>query len=227
MGATLGLITIGQTPRPDLEAEFRLHVPDAEIRMLGALDDFTTEEVAELPAGNGEYPLHTRLADGTTADVPMDTLVPLVAQRARQLAAAGADIVVVLCAGGFPDFGCPVPLLLPGRVVPAVAAAMSRSRRIGVVVPIRSQEEAARAKWEADGFSVCVTSASPFRSEEMDRAVEAVTEPTLELIVLDCMGHDDSYRRGFVERCDSPVLLAQTLVARVAGEVLAGCASDN
>jgi protein AroM len=225
VGATLGLVTIGQTPRPDLEAEFRRHNPDAEIVMLGALDGLTDDEVADLAAENGEYPLHTRLASGATVDVPMDSLVPLVAERARSLATFGADLVVVLCAGGFPDFDCQVPLLLPGRVVPAVIGSLSRNRRVGVVTPIREQVEAAQAKWEADGFSVKVTSASPFRHEEIRQAAAVFSDPTLDMVVLDCMGHDEGYRREFAGLCPRPVLLAQTLVARVTGEVLDGCAS--
>ena len=38
MRPVLGLVTIGQTPRSDLEAEFRRHAPDAEVRTVGALD---------------------------------------------------------------------------------------------------------------------------------------------------------------------------------------------
>ena len=223
----LGLVTIGQTPRPDLEAEFRRHSPDAEVLTLGALDGLTAEEIADLAASGDEYPLHTRLADGTTANVPIKALAPLVAEQAQRIAGDGAYLVVVLCAGGFPDFDCPVPLLLPGRVVPAVAGSLSRSRRVGVVTPIREQIGAARAKWESDGFSVEVTSASPFRHEEIHRAAAALSDPTLDLVVLDCMGHDESYRMEFTELCSRPVLLAQTLVARVAGEVLAGCANGS
>ena len=223
----LGLITIGQTPRPDLEAEFRRYSPDAEVLTLGALDGLTAAEIADLAASDDEYPLHTRLADGTTADVPMKALAPLVAEQAQRIAEDGAYLVVVLCAGGFPDFDCPVPLLLPGRVVPAVAGSLSRRRRVGVVTPIREQIRAARAKWESDDFSVEVTSASPFRHEEIHRAAAALSDPTLDLVVLDCMGHDESYRTEFAELCSRPVLLAQTLVARVAGEVLAGCVNHS
>ena len=223
----LGLITIGQTPRPDLEAEFRRHGPGAEVLTLGALDGLTAAEIADLAASDDEYPLHTRLADGTTADVPMKALAPLVAEQAQRIAGDGAYLVVVLCAGGFPDFDCPVPLLLPGRVVPAVVGSLSRSRRVGVVTPIREQIGAARAKWESDGFSVEVISASPFRHEEIHRAAAALSNPMLDLVVLDCMGHDEGYRMEFAELCSRPVLLAQTLVARVAGEVLTGCANRS
>jgi hypothetical protein len=39
------------------------------------------------------------------------------------------------------------------------------------------------------------------------------------LVVLDCMGHGEEYRTEFARRCGRPVVLTQSLVARVAGEL--------
>ena len=154
----------------------------------------------------------------------MSALAPRVAACANRLAAAGARLVVVLCAGGFPPFACAAPVLLPGRLVPAIVATLTRSRRVGVVVPVRGQAEAARAKWAADGFDAVVAWASPVRPEEMDAAARMMTDPALELVVLECMGHDEECRVAFARRCGRPVVLAQSLVARVAGEFVAGMA---
>ena len=38
MSPLLGLVTIGQTPRPDFEAAFARHAPGARILIEGALD---------------------------------------------------------------------------------------------------------------------------------------------------------------------------------------------
>jgi protein AroM len=227
MRKILGLVTIGQTPRRDLEILFKRHIPESEILMLGALDGLTGDEIIDLANPEGEYPLHARLADGTSADIPLENLVPLVTCRVKRLASSGAEAVVVLCAGGFPGFDSPVPVLLPGRVVPAAAGAISRDRRVGVVTPIPGQERAARKKWEDDGFSVRVVSASPSHPEELDRAAAELSNPAPELVVLDCMGYGEECQRKFAERCRRPVLLAQTLVARVAGAVLQGCTSSG
>ncbi len=220
MARVLGLVTIGQTPRPDLEKEFRKYAPDAEIRMVGALDGLSRGEVAALEAARGDYPLHTRLADGSTVDIPLMTLLPRVEMQARRLAESGARLVVVLCAGGFPDVDCPVPVLLPGKLLPGVMSAVSRTRRIGVVTPVAGQVPAAKAKWEADGFHVRVTFASPYRHSEISRAADDMADPRLELVVLDCMGHHPEYREEFARRCGRPVLLAQSVVARIAGELV-------
>ena len=220
----LGLVTIGQTPRPDFEIAFRRFAGDAEIRIDGALDGLSAGEVRALAASGGAHPLFVRLADGTSAEVPMAEVAPLVAACAERLAGRGASLVVVLCAGSFPEFPCTAPVLLPGRLVPAVVGAVARTRRVGVVVPVRGQVAAAQAKWAADGFDAVVTWASPARPEEMDAAGYAMSDPSLELVVLECMGHGEEYRAEFARRCARPVVLAQSLTARVAGEFVAGAA---
>lgn len=223
----LGMVTIGQTPRPDFEAAFKRYSPDAEIRLLGALDGFSYNDIFALAEEGGAYPLHARLADDSTCNISMRTLAPLVEKQAQRLAADGADLIVVLCAGGFPEFESPIPLLLPGKILPAVSGSLSPSRHIGVVTPIWGQVEPARQKWQTDGFSVQVTAASPFDSSDVSRAAAELSDPSLDLVVLDCMGHDEHYRSEFARHCLRPVLLAQTLVARIAAEMMAGCKTNH
>lgn len=216
----LGIVTIGQSPRPDLVRAFAEHAPSADVRVLGALDGLSSDEIDALAARHTDYPLLVRLADGGTRSVGLNELHPLVERRAAEFAAMGARVVVVACAGGFPDVCCDTPVVLPGKVVPAVTGAVARTRRIGVVTPIRGQAAAAERKWREDGFNPLVTWASPYLHGEIDAASSLMREPSLELVVLDCMGHDDAYRSEFAARCGKPVLLAQSLVARIAGELV-------
>lgn len=218
--ATVGLVTIGQTPRPDFEALFREYAPRAATRIVGALDGLTTGEVARLASRQDHHPLLVRLADGSAAAVPARRIIPRVKRAVRRLASEGASLVVVLCAGAFPRIDCGVPVIIPGRLVPAVMRSASRTRRLGIVTPIAAQAEAALAKWEADGFSVKVTWASPTRHDEIEMASRAMSDHDLEFVILDCMGHDEAYRQEFGRLCGRPVVAAQTLVARVVGALV-------
>lgn len=221
----LGLITIGQSPRPDLVAGFAcLAPPGLEIRLVGALDSVAPAELDAIAARPGGYPLLVKLRDGSTREIERDLLVPYVERQAVALAAQGARALVLCCAGDFPDITSPIPLLLPGRVLPGVARSLVRKGRIGVVTPVRGQARAAEAKWRADGFDPRVIWASPFRHEEIAAAARTLADPSLELIVLDCMGHNASSKAEFARLTSRPVLLAQTLVARVAAELVEGMA---
>lgn len=215
----IGVVTIGQTPRPDLVATFAAAAPAAEIRVSGALDGVPPEALEEMTAP-GPYPLLVRLAGGGTAEVPRDRLVPRVAAAAGTLAADGAQLIVVACAGAFPTIACPVPVLVPGRVVPAVVRTWASRGRIGVVTPNAAQVPFAEAKWRDDGFDVEVVSASPVQHHEMAAAARRLVDADVSLVVLDCMGHDDAYRDAFERLCGRPVLAVQSLVAHLAAALL-------
>lgn len=217
----LGIVAIGQTPRPDIEGVCRPYAGAAAIRIVGALDGLTRGEIQRLEDSGGPYPLLVRLADGGTAEVPMQALVPRVAACAAGLAAAGAQFVVIWCAGDFPDIACPVPVLRPGRLVPACAAEVMRTRAIGVVTPVQGQVEAARAKWQADGFAATVTWAAPGHAGDLARAGLELSGAAIELVVLDCMGHGEDARREMARVSGHPVISAQSLTARMAGALAA------
>jgi protein AroM len=215
----LGIVTIGQTPRPDLAATFAAAAPRADVRVAGALDGLTAGALAVL-AAPGPYPLLVRLASGGTAEIPRDVLVPYVARAAEALAAGGATVVVIACAGEFPDVPCAVPVLVPGRVVPAAVRALAVGARLGIVTPNAAQAPFAERKWRDDGFDVAVTHASPVDHDDLARAAAAMREAGVALVVLDCMGHDDAYRTDFARLSGLPVVAAQSLVAAVAGALL-------
>jgi len=220
-GKMLGIVAIGQTPRPDIERVCRPYAGGTAIRTVGALDGLTREEIRLLEDRHGPYPLLVRLADGAAAEVPLHALVPRVTACSAHLAAAGARLVVIWCAGDFPDIVCPVPVLRPGRLVPSCAAEMMQTRNIGVVTPVPGQVEAARAKWQADGFAATVTWAAPGDADGLARAGRELADAAIELVVLDCMGHGEDARRDLARASGHPVISAQSITARVAGALTA------
>jgi len=215
----LGVITIGQTPRPDLQAVFAAAAPGVDVVVDGALDTCRPGELTAL-ATEGPYPLLVRLADGSTREVPRDRLVPYVAQAAGRLAAGGATLVVLACAGEFPALASPVPLVVPGRVVPAAVRRLAAGRRLGIVTPNAAQRPFADAKWRADGFEVSVTHAAPGHSAELAAAAARLRDAAAELVLLDCMGHDEASRAAMARLSGLPTLAVQGLVADLAGALV-------
>ncbi|MFN0177990.1 MAG: AroM family protein [Gemmatimonadales bacterium] len=214
----LGVVTIGQSPRRDLALAFEAHAPGARVTMRGALDGLSAAEVDRLITVTTDYPLLVRLNDRPACAIAREVLHPLVQQRASELAAEGARAVVIACAGAFPEITCDAPLVVPGKVVPAIIGAITTSRRIGVVTPIEGQVKAAGDKWHNDGFDPVVTWASPLLHAEITRASAVMRSADVSLVVLDCMGHDEAYAAEFAERSGARVVTAQSLTARVAGE---------
>ncbi|MFP6595490.1 MAG: AroM family protein [Dehalococcoidia bacterium] len=218
----LGLVTIGQTPRPDFEAAFREYVPGVEFQIVGVLDGLSPDKISALESEQGEYPLHMLLADGSTADIQLDTLAPLVEDLMRALVGDGAVAVGLLCTGRFPRFEVGVPVLDPGSLLPAVAGAIAPSRHVGVVTPLESQVEIVKEIWEADGFSVTVAVDSPYHEGGIEAAAAVMAAARPEVVMLDCMGLGPAYRDEFARLCGVPAISAQTLLAKVAGELAGG-----
>ena len=86
----LGIVTIGQTPRPDLVRAFEAHAPGARVEVLGALDGLTIVEIDALAARPTDYPLLVKLADGSSRSIGMAVLHPLVEARAQEFGSLGA-----------------------------------------------------------------------------------------------------------------------------------------
>jgi|AP95_1055475.scaffolds.fasta_scaffold01269_1 protein AroM len=215
----LGLVTLGTSPRPDFEALFRRYVPGVELRLRGACDGLSEEEIDALAAIPGDYPAFVGV-NGVSREIELSALQPLAAKHVEALAAAGAKAIVILGAPDFPEFDCDVPVIRPGRIMPAIAGAIAQTRRIGIVTPIEGQAAAAKVKWEADGFSVKVAVCSPYDESEVESAAAQLTDPDLEVVILDGMSFNSEMRNRFAELSGRPTLLVQTLVARIAGELI-------
>jgi protein AroM len=217
---TLGLVTIGQTPRPDLIDAFASHAPGVRVRVVGGLDGLSDDDLARLSPAPHDYPLLCRLRSGAAVEIAQAGLLPFIEDAAGRLARDGAGLIVLACAGDFPDIACAVPVLLPGRLLSGVASAISRTRRIGVVAPVVGQVPFAEAKWRRDGFQPLVAWASPFSGDETARAAEQLAKANVDLVVLDCMGHEAARKSELSRRCGLPVIAAQTTAARIAAEML-------
>lgn len=216
----LGVVTIGMSPRADLQKAFGEKVPGAYVRVRGALDGLEPHEVEDLSRRRTEYPLLVKLRDGSTREIGIEWLHPLVERIAQELAEEHARVVVVACAGEFPACRCDVPVILPGRELPREVARVAERRRVGVVTPVERQAPAAASKWLADGFDPVVTWASPWKHSEITRASTFMRDADVDAVVLDCMGHDMAYADQFAKRCGKLVFTAQDVAASAAAAAM-------
>lgn len=192
MARSVAAITIGQRPRPDLLAPLLARLPaGVDVVEEGALDGLTSAALADRlvsieppvdPSADSSarrYPLTTRLRDGTPVTLDEADLAPLVQAAVARAELAGADVTLLLCAGGFLD------LVAGGALVRPFDAAVERlrslgARRVAVAVPYAAQAPAAARKWAGAGF------------EPVGIVGEPATLPppvAVDAIVLDYVGH--------------------------------------
>ncbi len=217
----LGLVTIGQSPRDDIMPQMLPLLPAGlDIRQVGALDGLTQEQIAELAPGPQDYVLHTRLRDGSAVSVGRRQIASLLQSCLKQLEDEGANPIVLLCTGEFPELRSETLLIEPDRLLISVIGGL-RPRRAGVLVPLSSQIEAAAEKWRALEAEVVFVAASPYGEHfELVWVAEELGGHPLDLVVMDCMGYTLAHRRVVVQATGRPVILASRVVARIVGELV-------
>src|SRR6478609_3266670 len=99
----LALLTIGQSPRPDMTQAIRdalpAHVAVTEHGLLDGMERVDIEQGFAPPAGSA--PLITRLRDGSTVSLGASAVEAALQSAIKRCEHEGADAVVVLCTGRF------------------------------------------------------------------------------------------------------------------------------
>ena len=216
---TVGMITIGQTPRDDLMPQFQgLLGPGFRLPEAGALDGMFPAQVAELAPAAGEFPLITRLADGSETVVAKERLVPLLRQCLDGLEVE-VDLSVVLCTGTFPPFSSPKPVLEPDRILFASARALFPGGMLGVLLPLAGQAEGAAARWSGVSNRLTVEVESPYQGKAgLIATGERYRAAGASMVVVDCMGFTQSRKELLREASAVPVILASSMLARFIAE---------
>lgn len=220
--STLGIVTIGQAPRSDVVPQMRKHLPkDTQIVEAGALDGLTFDEVQAFRPREGEYVLTTRMADGRSVVVAKERLMPRLESAVDCVEAAGAATILMLCTGQFPELrGRPALIAEPDRILQHVVLAL-RPERLGVLVPLPEQVEAAQARWSEVTREARVVSADPYgEPARIPEAARELLDHDPDLIVMDCMGFQEEHRQAVRMATDIPTVLANAAVSRLLAEVL-------
>jgi protein AroM len=223
---SLGVVTIGQSPRADLTGELAAYLP-AGTRLLerGALDDLSSPAIAALAPDADEDTLTSRLRGGGSVVLDRQRLAPLLEQAISALEQEGAEVSLLVCTGSLRPLRHGRPLLdAETLLVSGVSAIMHRSGPLGVVVPLAAQQDVLSTRWQqALGAPVFADTAGPYA----DDAVEAIPAAArrlagrgAQIVLLDCMGYTEATREAATARAGIPVLLSRSVVGRLAGELL-------
>lgn len=189
MPERLGLITIGQSPRPDLIADVTDLLAAVNWTERGALDGVDPADLVPTP---GEDTLITRLRTGETVRVAAQRIGPLVTDAAASCAAAGCDRALLLCTGRVIVKAPPIPVLHAEQVAHQRVADHLGPRTLGVVCPLPEQQLDMATRWQRRlGRPVRFAVASPYSgtADDLAGAGQALAHEGAEVIVLDCMGY--------------------------------------
>jgi protein AroM len=222
--STIGLLTIGQSPRPDgLARDVGAVLGGARVIERGALDGLSRSEVEAMRPGDDDYRLVTLLHDGRSVVIAKRHVLPRLQAQIDALEGQGVGVTLLMCTGEFPAFRHTVPLLAPQAALYAVVRALAEGGRVSSLTPLGSQVEQARRKWASLGVGdAFVTDADPYGERPLEAvaaAAAAARAAGATVLFLDCFGYDLAMRDAARDAFAGTVVLARSLAARLAAEV--------
>lgn len=223
----IGLLTIGQAPRPDQLADDVAQVLGDDVQVIerGALDGLDAGQIENMAPGDDDYHLITMLQDGSSAVIAKQHILQRL-QAQIDVLESGHQVAATLlmCTGAFPKFRHARPLVAPQEALYGTVAGLAGSGQIGAIVPLPSQVENARIKWHAFGIDDALISPSnPYASDAVDSAARAAKQlrgDGATILFLDCFGFTLATKAAVQQAFQGPVVLARSMAARLIAELL-------
>ena len=221
---TIGMITIGQSPRDDLVHEImNLARIDAEILECGVLDGLSLSEIEKLAPEQSEYVLVTKLSAGTPIRLAHSKIIEKVQSCIDSLINQGVDLLVILCSGEWPKFKSTKLVITPGDTFRSFTMGMvNEGDKLGIIVPDEDQVAVVEKKWHREKIQLRIVVASPFgltANDEMVRAARSLKESGVDLVAMDCLGYTLEKKRIVQEITGKPVVLVRSVLASIIREI--------
>ena len=218
----IGVITIGQSPRPDVLGEIaRILGKDYKVIEKGALDDYSTEELRKLKLKPEEQLLVTRLRDGQEIKVSHEFIISKIQGCVDYLENNEVEVILLLCTGKFPEFNSKHLIIQPSEIVRGTVTASLRKGRLAVILPAREQIPKMALDTYGKEVKVYYDSASPYGSiDQIKEMAKRVSNQNVDLVFLNCMGFTKEMKSIVRDITNKPVIQSSSLVGRVLQELL-------
>jgi protein AroM len=225
MKRKIGLITIGQSPRPDIINEMRKILGlELEIVESGALDGLSKEKVLALnsssgPSGQGY--LVTRLRDGTIVTVPKVCVIEGIGSALQEFHNQNIGVAAVLCVGDFPEYSFDGVFIRPGELLIQLVKALQIKGKGILVIPLEKERQSAAQRWDLPGLD-CKIKVLPIGADWdfVCRLSEEVKAEDPRFVVLECLGYTERMKACIRDKVNCPVILPKSLLAYVLKETM-------
>ena len=218
----IGVVVIGQSPRPSVAAEIAAVLsPGISIELRGALDGMNRAEIEAIPPTDGYDTLFTLLPDGDGIIISKKQVERRASQRLAQLKQDGVDVTMLACTGKFPNLTPEGLVILPSAVLHRLVEAVLPKGRLGVFSPLPEQTALIDRKWQREGIEVVGVTLRPGSDEAaVDSAAQAMAALRPNLVVMDCMGYTSANKARLRLGYSGPVILAIAAAARIVEELV-------
>ena len=219
----LVLLEIGQSPQPEMEAEFRHFLGrNCDILTLGALDHLDKNEIARHPPISGDDTLYTTLPpDNSPVLISKQLVIDGFRRRMDELKDIEAPVKILCCTGGFPEIETSNILMASDIITGAVRDKVPAGSRLGVFIPDKDQVPEAIEQWGQEGYEVSVVPLSPEASDDaIEAAAHCMRDLSPDAILYDCMGYSHKLQTKVETICSTAGIIAIGAAAHLAERLL-------
>ena len=209
----VGLLTIGQSPREDITSEIRpLFLPHIEIVEAGLLDNLSPAEIEQLHPEYEESSLVSRLRGGSQVRLSEQKISALLPEFIEAMKTdMKVQAVGLLCTHDFPDTKFSSTVISPFNYLNFLITQVLKVQYIGVVVPLKSQIDMTRTKWEKDKIIVEVK--SPYtEGKSWEEIAQKFNREKVEAVILDCIGYKIADKKELQNLISLPILLPRVVL---------------
>lgn len=214
---TIAVITIGQSPRPDITSDLQNLLPEGfRMTEYGALDGLTRQQAEERFGyrGRGELLITRMGGSGSALKVDGDRIMSQLQTCIHRAQADGADAALIACTGVFPDYEHQIPLFLPGEAQRKYTMKLAGDQLTGVVIPKEHQREQISGWWRDSGADNTLFGiADPY--EDPRKIVEAALKlkaAGARVLCLDCFGYTTGQQADVQKATGLETVLPRTVL---------------
>ncbi len=177
------------------------------------LDNLSAEEIRLLKPKTGEIPLVTRLRKGSSVQLSAKKISSLLPEAIDSMKTKmKVKAVGVLCTHDFQKTESPPWIIFPFNSLKFLITRIINIKRLGVVVPLEGQIDAAKKKWKKE--KVIVEVKSPYaRGKSWEEIAYNFSQKKIEIVILDCIGYKIKDKRSLQKLLSVPVLLPRVVLA--------------
>jgi protein AroM len=218
----MGVVVIGQSPRPSMQAEIAAVLsPGVSVELRGALDGMSRAEIDAIPPLDGADALFTLLPDGDNVRISKKAVEGRANAQLARFKQDGIDVAMLACTGKFPNLTPEGLVILPSAVLHKMVEAVLPKGRLGIFSPLTEQTALIARKWQRDGVEVVGVTLQPGSDDAaVDAAAQAMADKRPDLVVLDCMSYTSANKARVRQHFSGPVILSIAAAARVIEELV-------
>ena len=226
MKSIIGIVTIGVSPRKDIEDELNAVInKDIDYVHIGALDNINEEELIELSPLNKSDSLVTIYKNDIEVKVSHEKTTKILYEKINSISKK-SDIIVMACTGYENLKNYPTPILFPGTITENLISYYSNKNnfKLGVIQPTSDQIEKEEIKWQSRNIKAEVHATSPYiditKNPDWGKIIESFKAFDPDIVYLNCMGMKTEHKNLIQKTLNKPVLLATHITGSVINDLL-------